>query len=246
MGVTYSLLDADKKKLGDTRVNVPCFSEFPYGWRDSFSFRDIAYINFKVKLNYLCVKEATAYLALLPAMGFNINQTPVEILKDGYLLSIRDLCRGDHTYASEVGAHLTVVRYISEFSRIVAALLDIMEINPTTDAWLAMQLAHVFPVAGKHSERRRNYFGVGHALFPIMWGHGNPYKSWPEVERDIVKSCIWQPEFSSWKINITYGQPYSYDAVMINKIKQMPINNDVSLQKAITCIKSLYVPKAII
>ena len=245
MGVSYTLLDKNEKIIA-VKEDQACFSDLAY-YGDVAEFNRIAYINYHVKVTQTTKIDAKSYLQCLKDIGFNINQIPSDILTNGYMMNLVNFRREGRVYASEIGAHLTVVRYVDEFGKIIMALLNLLDINPGLNKWLAFQIAHLFVVQGKHSHAKASYYGEGHCLLtPSIWSKGAPYKTWPEVEKAIVSSPSWRCGFSRWNINTTYGQPYSLSAEQRRTCAEITIIDTKSLQRAITCIKSLYVPKAII
>lgn len=243
MGVTYQLLDKNKKILA-TRVKQPCFSEFTwFRQQKPFTFTDIAYINYQVK-THMSVEESIAYLNILKDIGFTLTQTPEEILEKGYLLCLEDFRKTKHIYAGEIGGHLTVVRYLEEFNRTIANTLNILDISPDLDKWWAFQIAHVCDAIGVHTySPSHGWFGQGHCLFGGDWCVGNPGKEWKQVQKDIINSPIWGPCFSRWDINKTYGHPYSMGRSKPETLSTV-ISDVDSLHKATTCVKSLYAHKA--
>ena len=122
MGVSYTLLDKDEKIIA-VREDQACFSDLAH-IRDNKEFDRIAYINYRVKVTQTTKTDAKNYLQCLKDIGFKINQTPSDILTNGYMMNLVNFRRGLHVYASEIGAHITVVRYVDEFGEIITALLD--------------------------------------------------------------------------------------------------------------------------
>ena len=241
MTVTYSLLDKDQKQLVKF-TNAACFSALPYLRSVDFSFTDIAYIKYKPVCQQVTRDEAIVWLSSLKDIGFPINQDPKEILGGGYLLCLEGIRKGKHIHVPEIGATLTLLRYLQEFSTIISSFLNILDIDPTIDKWLALQLAHIWTVQGGHMGDLN--FGIGHCLFSWPYGGGNPYKTWQDVKKDMLKSPVWQSNFYKWSIHSTYGHQYSPSPEQQRTCKILLINNPTSLRKATTCLKSLYVPKA--
>ena len=160
MSVDYDILDKKDEVLYKRRSQA-CFAEFPYNKPEWF--KEIGAILYKVKCNSIEVSDAKLYLAHLKTIGFPITQTSQQVLTNGFLLDFNNCVFKDKIRAPAIGAALTVVRYVEEFSRIIGRFLNLLDIDPTLDLWLAFRLAHVFAVAGTRTHD--DYFGVGHCLF---------------------------------------------------------------------------------
>ena len=226
MGVTYDVLNKKGKVLVSRKAQA-CFSAFP--WDKSPGFVNMAAILYHVQVRVITPSDAELYLAHLKTIGFPITQTPKEILETGFLLDFNNCKFKDTIRAPAIGATLTAVRYVEEFSRIIGRFLNLLDIDPTLDLWLALRLAHVFDVAG--TREYDNYFGMGHCLFTYPYNGGHPTKTWPQVIESLEKSTPWVPQFGSWGINMTYG---NHDHFLETKTKNChtKIVTDVKTLKA--------------
>lgn len=236
--VYYGILDKDKKPMG-TAHSGACFGGFLYNPLNN-KIPVIGFIHYQIQKTPISVspQEAIDFYDILRSIGFVLKQDSKDILKNGYLLELSDLMRDGNIYASEVGAHLTLIRYAREFPGEIRQTLALMDIDPTLDKWMALQLAHVFKV-----EMNRPFeegFGDGHRLFSsLSWKMGYPYKSWDNVIASIKKSHVWEPMFAKWDINRTYGHTNPVSKEDIINIQSITISNKASLQKAIKCLISI-------
>ena len=216
MSVDYDILDKKGEVLSKRRSQA-CFSEFPYN-RQAW-FTDIGAILYKVEPRKIKTNDALLYLAHLKTIGFPITQTPEQVLENGFLLDFNNCVFNKQIRAPAIGAALTVVRYLEEFPRIIGRFLNLLDIDPTLDLWLAFRLAHVFAVAG--TRIHNDYFGMGHCLFTYPYNGGHPTKTWPQVIESLEKSRPWKQSFASWDINLTYGK---YDDFLDKKKMKIPCN----------------------
>ena len=233
MSVNYNILDKEKNILHQRRINA-CFSEFPY-YRAA-DFTSIGYIHYLVAPStQLTSEECTRYLSLLKTIGFPITQEPDTVVKDGLMLDLDECKHLDKIRAPIVGATLTLVRYLQEFTKIVSATLNIVDINPKINPWDALRLGHLCKTVGPSSGNL--YFGSGHALFTFSYAGGLPRKTWKQVLTSLDTSTLWKPNFGLWSIQSTYGSQVAYSEANQKKISDTIIVDQDTLQEAMAWLK---------
>lgn len=147
---------------------------------------------YRPKVKHISDKQAERFLSNLKEIGFTIKQTPHEVLNVGYHLKFSDFLRGkekDHLSVSEIGAHLTAVRYVTEFAQVIGRYFNLLDMAPKFNKWKALQLVHYVSVFGAMAHEGR-YEGDGHVLMS-KWNSVIPYKTWKQVVSSWEKEPAW-------------------------------------------------------
>lgn len=212
MTVNFSVFNKEGTRLVQ-EIGSACFSQLPRYKPDMkdpdnylIYYPEIARVS--VKSPALPKKLAIDYLDNLTLMGFKFKQSGREILKDGYRLDFKDFVHGKNKFPSlsEIGMHLTAIRYVQEYSLYIGRYFNLLDIDPKMDKLEAFQLAHFVPVIGQHTFTL--CYGAGHNLAqPGPLSSYIPFKSWETIQKEAAsEDHAWHDDYPMFHIHQLFGK----------------------------------------